>query len=129
MLLILLWGNDIIAPMDDPRVLRIMTVGLVLAALAVVYFLLTGGFAVSKTKKVQTPIQSGQTQAIQTPYSSATPMATTRPAATQSAYQRVLNRTQSNVKTLPSTGFPVGLAVVFSLSAMISGFSLRKFSK
>jgi|SRR3989344_2111104 len=120
MLLILLWVNDIIAPMDDPRVLRIITVGLVLAALAVVYFLLTGGFAISKPKKVQTQA---------TPSVSANPLPATRSVATQSAYQRILNRNQSGVQTLPNTGFPVGLAVVFSVGTMISGWSLRKFPK
>lgn len=133
MLLILLWGNDIIAPMDDPRVLRIITVGLVLAALAVVYFLLTGGFAVSKSKKVQT--QATQTNyvvespspSVSNPSASVSPLPAIRSAATQSAYLRILNRTQSGVQTLPNTGFPVGLAVVFSVGTMISGLSLRKF--
>lgn len=107
--------------MDDPRVLRILTVGLVLASLAVGYFLLTGGLGV-KSKKTQT-----QTTKLEEVVVSPAPPAS--PIATQSAYLRILNRTQSNVQKLPSTGFPVGLAIIFSVGIMISGMSLRKFPK
>lgn len=113
--------------MDDPRWLRVITVGLILAILAAAYFLLTGGFSVSKTKKVQTQT----TQVIQSPKPAAIPIVTMRPqqTATPSAYARVANRTQLNTQTLPRTGFPAGIAVVFSVSAIISGLSLRKFPR
>lgn len=113
--------------MDDPRVLRILTVGLVLAALAVGYFLLTGGFAVSKAKKVQT--QNTQIAGVTSPAPTDVPVASAQPspATPQSAYSRIVERNQSNVKTLPATGFPAGLAVVFSVGTIISGWSLRKY--
>lgn len=116
--------------MDDPRVLRIITVGLVLAALAVVYFLLTGGIGV-RSKKVQTQSNTERAVLSTTPspvslvITSPSPVVNQRPAptATPSATQR----TQNNVQTLPNTGFPIGLAIVFSASAIISGWSLRKY--
>lgn len=120
--------------MDDPRVLRIITVGLVLAALAVVYFLFTGGFSLGKPRVNQS--QTNKVTQSPTPTPTATPGATpsvagqTLPSPTpSSAYNALANRAQGNVQTLPRTGFPAGLAVVFSASAIVSGFSLRKFPK
>lgn len=104
--------------MDDPRVLRIITVGLVLAALAVGYFLLTGGFNV-KSKKVQAP----KTQVVASPSPSSTPT----PSPYQSAYDTLASRSQSNVQTLPNTSFPSGVAVAVSLGALVTGWSLRRY--
>lgn len=104
--------------MDDPKWLRLITIGLVLAAIAVGYFLFTGRLSsnkISKTKSSPTPSTLGQNVKV-TP--SPTPV---------SAYTTVANRTQGQTQTLPSTGFPLGLAVVFSVSALVSGWSLRKF--
>lgn len=106
--------------MDDPRVLRIVTVGLILAALAVVYFLFTGGFSVSKSKVSQTPTPSAVLGQNTQPTPTPSPV---------SAYNTIANRSQGNVQTLPKTGFPVEMAVVFSISAIVSGLSLRKFPK
>lgn len=106
--------------MDDPRWLRFIMIGLVLAALAVGYFLLTGKLSTSKiTKESPPPSVLGQ-NAQTTPAPAASPS----PA---SAYSRIVNRTQGGVQVLPNTGFPIGLAVVFSISAIISGWGLRKF--
>lgn len=91
--------------MDDPRWLRLITIGLVLAALAVGYFLFSGGMSVNKSSKAPSPPSPGGSSSLRPP-----------PQATQSEAQ-----------TLPGTGFPAALAIVFSVSAMISGFSLRKF--
>ena len=110
--------------MDDPRVLRIITVGLFLAALAVGYFLLTGGFNL-KSKKVATSIVEQAS-----PVPSAVEGISVQPSSVpQSAYNRIANRSQAGVKSLPKTGFPEELAFVFSISAMVSGWHLRKFSK
>lgn len=98
--------------MEDPRWLRLITIGLILAALAVGYFLISGKFTTKTTNQpTQTPdaVLGQNTQAI-----------------TPSAYTRIAERTKG-AQTLPKTGFPVGLAIVFSVSAIISGFSLRKF--
>lgn len=107
--------------MDDSRWLRLVTIGLVLAALAVGYFLVTGRLAsnsATKTGSAPTPSVLGQNAQTTTPTPSPTPA---------SAYERIVDRTQSGTQTLPNTGFPVGLAAVFSLSALISGWGLRKF--
>ncbi len=116
--------------MDDPRVLRIITVGLVLAVLAVAYFLLTGGFS-SRTKTTQTA-QITQVKGIASSSPAAAAGTATQASPTptpQSAYDRIVDRNQAGVTTLPKTGFPAGLVVVFSASAIISGLSLRKFPK
>lgn len=119
--------------MDDPRILRVITVGLVLAVLAVVYFLFTGGFAVSKSKinQANKTVQS-QAPAVVSP--SSTPAVsgqqTAQPSPTPtSAYNAIAKRNQQAAKTLPATGFPAGPAVVFSFAAVISGLVLRRFPK
>lgn len=112
--------------MEDPRWLRLVTIGLVLSALAVGYFLLTGRLSPSSTTKTQTQIN----KAVSSPTPTVVPSVTPPPSPTPtpaSAYSRIVDRSQSQVQTLPKTGFPVGLAIVFSVSAMISGLSLRKF--
>lgn len=113
--------------MDDPRFLRIITVGLVLAALAVGYFLLTGGLSV-KSKKVQSQAQK---VVVESPSPSdvagVSEQSAPSPTPYQSAYDRLASRSQSNVQRLPNTGFPAGLAVVFSVGTLVSGWSLRKY--
>lgn len=128
----------IFALMDDPRVLRIITVGLILAALAVVYFLFTGAFSVSKPKVNQPQTNQATASPTPIPVITASPSAlpsvvgqnTPSTTASPSAYNTLVNRTnKGGVKTLPETGFPVGMAVVFSISALVSGYSLRKFPR
>ncbi|OGE26717.1 hypothetical protein A3C26_01145 [Candidatus Daviesbacteria bacterium RIFCSPHIGHO2_02_FULL_39_12] len=111
--------------MDDPKWLRLVTIGLVLAALAVGYFLFSGGLSVSKPGKTPGPTASGISGS-PSPAGAGQSLRFT-PSATQSAYSRIADRAQSEAQTLPRTGFLVGLAIVFSVSAMISGLSLRKF--
>ena len=103
--------------MQDNIWLRLITVGLVLAALAVGYFLLSGRLTSKQAGPTANPEPTvlGQNAKV-TPSPS--------PA---SAYTRIAERSQANVQTLPNTGFPALLAVVFSVSAIISGWSLRKF--
>lgn len=119
--------------MDDPRILRVITVGLVLAVLAVVYFLFTGGFSVSKSKvtqvniAVQSPAPTVVNPSVQP---SVLGQQATQPSPTPtSAYNAITKRNQQATKALPSTGFPIELAVVFSFSALVIGLSLRKFPK
>lgn len=105
--------SDIFRIMDDPRWLKLITIGLVLASLAVGYFLFSG--RLSSTQPTPSPSVLGENIK-----SSPVP-------APASAYERIVNRTRDGVQVLPRTGFPYGLAVVFSASAIISGWSLRKF--
>ncbi len=101
--------------MDDPRWLKLIIIGLVLASLAVGYFLFSGRLSSNNTVKINT----AKTQPTLSP-SSPTPVSA-------SAYDRIVNRTKEGVQVLPRTGFPSELAVVFSVSVIISGWSLRKF--
>src|SRR3989344_5769393 len=101
--------------MEDPRWLRLITIGLVLAALAVGYFLLTGRLSPNSNNTTRTQTQVNKAVESPTPAAVATvtqPSPTPTPA---SAYSRIVERTQGGVKSLPKTGFPVGLAIVFSV--------------
>lgn len=116
--------------MDDPRILRIITVGLILAALAVVYFLFTGGFSVkSKVSQTAKITQTPSPAPTSNPSSSPSVVGQlTQPTPTPpSAYNTIARRNQPVVQALPRTGFPAGIAMVFSISAIVSGLSLRKF--
>lgn len=121
--------------MDDPRALRLVTIGLVLAALAVGYLLFTGGFSVNKSKIAQTPTTKPSPTAmnivITTPAPSPTalPLRTPQPSPSGAGSIAQANINQGSAQTLPRTGFPVGLAIVFSISGIISGLALRKFPR
>lgn len=105
--------------MENPGWMRIIVVGLVLAALAIGYFLLSGSFVKTKPKSEV----SNKTVVAETPVA-----ATPKPATT-SAYTRIVNRAQGGTQTLPATGFPLALVGVFSAGAAVAGFGLRKFPK
>jgi hypothetical protein len=104
--------------MEDSRWLRLVTIGLVLMALAVGYFLLSGKLFSNSTTK----LQSQTNKAVSSPSPTASPSAT--PA---SAYTRIAERSQGSVQTLPNTGFPVFLVSALSASVMIVGWGLKKF--
>lgn len=106
--------------MDNPRWLRLIVVGLILAALVVGYSLLTGGFVKSKpATKAKTPISS--------PATSASPSVLPAVSPPSSANNRITDKSQRGVQTLPRTGFPLGLTVTFAISTMIAGWSMRRF--
>ncbi len=111
--------------MDDPRWLRIVVVGLILAILAVIYFLLTGGLSGNKNNNIQT--QGTQTSKVVVPIVTMSPQP--QKSATPSAYNTIANRSQGSAQTLPRTGFPFGLVVVISASAVGTGLALRKFPR
>ena len=124
----MLWVYDNIALMEDPRWLRVIIIGLVLAALAIGYFLFSGRFLSNNATKV------GQQESQQIPAVSASPASSVLGENTQvspkpsptSAFDRIVERNKGGVQTLPKTAFPAGLALVFSVSAIVSGWSLRK---
>lgn len=100
--------------MNDPRWLRVMTVGLILAALAVGYFLISGKFSNN------IPPKDSQIKSVEpTPF----------PTSTASAYERIVERNLSDVQTLPNTAFPISIMFVFSAGAVAVGLGLRRFPK
>lgn len=116
--------------MDDPRWLRLVTIGLVLAAMAVGYFLIAGKFSANKSAKPQTQVTKTVEQTPQpTPSPTVLGQDTSSSSGAKSAYDRIAERTQGQVQTLPKTGFPLGLLAVISISTIISGLGLRKFPK
>lgn len=123
--------------MEDPKWLRLVTIGLVIAALVVGYFLLSGRMISNKAPSISesaTPSASilGQNeQATSSPGVSSTPRSTPL-----SAYDRIASRNQqsqsqpqvqSQTQTLPRTGFSYLLAGIFSIGILISGWGLRRF--
>lgn len=115
--------SDNIAAMDDPRWLRLITIGLVLAALAVGYFLLTGRLSSNTTKT-----SSQVSKAIPSSSPTVTPSPAIIPTPSPiSAYEAISNRTQGTPQTLPKTGLPVGLMTALSVSIIIAGWGLRRF--
>lgn len=119
--------------MDDPKILRVITVGLVLAVLAVVYFLFTGGFSLTKSKinQANKEVQpSASSVASPSTEPSILGEQITQPSPTPvSAYNAIAKRNLQATEVLPATGFPIDLSLAFSFSAIASGFALRKFSK
>lgn len=124
--------------MEDPRWLRLMTIGLVLAALAVGYFILSGAMS---------PKPASKDTQVKEVVSTTIPLSTTSPSPSvlgqnsqtvsptpspMSAFDTISNRTkggiaQTQTQALPRTGFPLGLAVVISVSTIVSGLVLRKY--
>ncbi|MBI2039935.1 hypothetical protein HYT18_02590 [Candidatus Microgenomates bacterium] len=116
--------------MDDPRWLRLITIGLVLAALAVGYFLISGGFSARKVSNSQVEVAQIEGSPTSSPSPSSvlgqdTFMAPSPTPA--SAYSRIAERTKGGVETLPKTAFPTFLLGIISASAIIAGWGLRKF--
>lgn len=101
--------------MEDTRWLRLVTIGLVLAAMAVGYFLLAQRFSGTKTEVSDQPTPSPSV------------LGTDTTDATKSAYQRIAERTKGGVETLPATGFPALLTGTLFASAVIIGLGLRRF--
>ncbi len=120
--------------MEDSRWFRLIIIGLILAALAVGYFLLSGRLvsnSVVKTTSQTTNVSGipGVTPSASVLGQNAKIVPNPSPKATPtSAYERIASRNQQ-VQTLPKTGFPEILAGIFSIGVMISGLGLRKFPK
>lgn len=131
--------------MDDPKWLRLVTVGLVLAALAVGYFLLTGRMTSNSTPKTSNQISKASPSATVAPAASQTPavlgqnnrvspspaVVVVSPSPSPlSAFDTIANRTKGGQivqKSLPNTGFSTGLIAALSASAVIVGWGLHRF--
>ena len=117
--------------MEDTRRLRLISVGLVLAAMAVGYFLLSNTFFSNKSTKVQNQ-QNTQNPQETTSSQASDPSilggVSPLPAASDSpAYARIVGRNQTQVETLPNTGAPLFLVGILAASALVTGLGLRKF--
>lgn len=141
--------------MDDPRWLRFMTIGLVLAAVAVGYFLLSGTLSTKNTTQTGSQVSQASPQPTSSPTTTASPAVLgqnnrtpngtagtiSRPTASPSpasAFEIISDRNRSRAQTgqigqtaeaLPRTGFPIGLALVLSASAAIASWGLRRFPR
>ena len=100
--------------MESSPWLKLITIGLVLAALAVGYFLISGRVASNKTTKAPSSAEQ-QVEGV------------SQAAPSSNAYSRIVERNKSQVQVLPKTGNPAILISIISLSAVASGWGLRKF--
>ncbi len=109
--------------MDNPRWLRIIIIGLILAALAITYYLLTGAFSL---KGKSSNLTNNTQQTIPAPSVVPTPSVIPT-SAPKTAFDRITERNQKQVQNLPNTGFPEMLAGMLLISVMTVGLGLRKF--
>lgn len=118
-----------IALMDDPRWIRLVTIGLILAAVAVGYFLISGRLFTNSS--VQTQPQEVSVVESSTPSPSVmgenTASSASPSPAAQSAFNTAAQRAQGSAQTLPNTGFQLGLIATLAASAAIAGWGLRRF--
>lgn len=114
--------------MEDQKWLRLVTVGLVLAAVAVGYFLFVGRFSSNATKQ-KTQVSQTVSGTVPSATPSAKPESATKPSPSPtSAYNKIVERNaKGSTDTLPRTGFPVVSSVILLSSLMISGWGLRRF--
>lgn len=96
--------------------IKLIIIGLILAAIVVGYMIFAQKFNASQQGKINNTTNIG----VVTP----TPAPTTGIEPTPEA---LFNQQSTDTKTLPGTGFPVGLLGIFATSLIISGFFLRKY--
>ncbi len=103
--------------MEADGKLKLIIVGLFLAAFVIGYFIIA-----QRMQKVKTPPVTGIVQ-------QATPSPAPQPTATlaPTPLNQQKNGNVTGVSSLPKTGFPLPLAGVFATSAVISGWFLRRF--
>ncbi len=117
--------------MEDQRWLRFVTIGLVLAAVAVGYLLVSQRFAGTKVADSNSGVLSTSASSTPKPIIAITtpvPVASAPSVpASQSAYQAVANRTKDGTQTLPSTGFPIFLVGIISIGILSVGWGLKQY--
>lgn len=127
--------------MEDPRLLRIILFGLVLAALTIGYLIFSGRFLktnqiVTQNKTVLQASIEPSPRILDTTFSSPSPSVDPKKTTikntpdvtpTPSAYETITKRTDQRITTLPKTGMPTVLIGTGFLSAIISGWFLRKY--
>lgn len=117
--------------------LKLIIAGLVLAAVAVVYLIFSQRFSANYQNKGETGnVPVAQMQPTVTPTPSVvtpTPSPTPTPPPTGGSVGPTTKGGQplpnTGVSSLPATGFPAGLTVVFSVSATTIGWFLRKYPR
>ncbi len=97
-------------------------VGLVLAALAVGYFLLTGRFTSNKTT-TQTEVP----EITVTPQPTLTPIIPVQKTQDTQVTPPAMAAARNRITTLPKTGYPQVLLGIITIGIMVSGLGLRKF--
>lgn len=123
--------------LDGDNRIRLIIAGLVLAAIAVGYMIFSQRFSANNTQVANNTNRTVQ-QITPTPTLTITPTVTPSPApatlgeSSDSSTKGGLPTTKgglpnTGVSSLPNTGFPAGLVAIFSASAAIAGYFLRKY--
>ena len=117
--------------MEDTRWLRLISVGLVLAAMAVGYFLLSSNFFSNKSTKVVTQQNTQGQQATASGQESdnniLAEVSESPKPSNSPAYAKIVGRNQTEIETLPNTGASLFLIGIFSASVLSVGLGLRRF--
>lgn len=114
--------------MEDPRWLRLVTVGLVLAALAVGYFLLTGRFNTANQAKPANRGISVSPSPVSQAIPTGSPEATGGPGSVNpSPTPAATPDSRRNLTILPATGYMQAILGLIAAGVMISGWGLRKY--
>lgn len=114
--------------MEDTRWLRLVTIGIVLAAVAVGYFVLAQRFSGNGVSEPQPEVVIATPPSVLGTDDGQSPQPQPLGQAQKSAYQRIAERTKGSVQELPATGFPLILIGIFSAGVLVVGWHLRKFS-
>ncbi len=105
--------------MEADGKLKLIIVGLFLAAFVIGYFIIS-----QRMQRVQTfPVTGIVQQATPSP----APQPAETPVPAQLNQQKNGNGNVKGVASLPKTGFPLPLAGIFATSAVVSGWFLRRF--
>lgn len=99
--------------MDGDNRLKLIVAGLFLAAIAVGYLIFSQRFT--------SPSQTTSRPVVQ---ASPTPASTPIPSPSPTTKGSLPN---TGISSLPATGYPAGLIAIFSLSAALGGFFLRRY--
>ncbi len=110
--------------MDDSSRLKLIILGLVLAAIAGGYLFFSGRFASKTNNKI---VQA-------TPAPSMPPLVFTTPTPTpralvQASTLPVSGVSGTNVNNLPKTGIPMDLLGSIGAAGIVIGYALKRFSK
>lgn len=114
--------------LDGDNRIRLIIAGLVLAAIAVGYMIFSQRFSSNNTQ-VANNTNKPVTQITPTPTLTVIPTPTPATLEQSSSYPSTTKGGLPNtgISSLPQTGFPAGLLAIFSASAGIIGWSLRKY--
>ena len=110
--------------MDQPKWLKLAALGLLIVILGLTYFVVVGRFS-SKKEVVSKPSTISQGSV-----STASPTPSATPSTSPNAFQKLSDQqVANNTQNLPNTGFAEDLFIFVTAVLILSGITLRKYSR